>query len=123
MEKNNRNKQKIDRRKGSRLNVLHLSLPVDIKINNSQQIFPGVLLDISPNSVGLLSFKEIKPDTTLNLSLNLHNIKTGLIKAKVIWVKEVRETYRLGVEFIEISEEDSQKIGHFIDIRSKEDLI
>ena len=122
MEKDSRRKQELERRKSKRINILHLSLPVEIKINNSQQVIPGILLDISLNNVGLLTFREVKPDTILNLSLSLHNIKTGLIKAKVIWVKEMQKTYRLGIKFIEISDEDKKQISEFIESRLKEDF-
>ncbi|MFN3551334.1 MAG: PilZ domain-containing protein [Endomicrobiia bacterium] len=122
MEKNNRRKQGLERRETRRLNILHLSLPVEIKIDNTQQVLPGILLDISPYNVGLLTFKEMDPDTMLELSLSLHNIKTGLIKAKVVWVKEIQKTYRLGVKFIEISDEDKKQIYQFIDTHLKEDF-
>ncbi len=124
METNNREtrKQIVEKRKNKRLDAFHLDLPVEIKLNNENSAVPGILLDISTQSIGLLSFKEIKPDTILSFSLNLQNVKTGNIKARVIWVKEMGNTYRLGLEFIDISQNDIKKISDFIDQHLKEDF-
>jgi c-di-GMP-binding flagellar brake protein YcgR len=124
METNNRNtkRQIMEKRKCKRFNVFHLDLPVEIKLENENLTVPGILLDISTTNIGLLSFKEIKPNTILSFSLNLHNIKTGSIKAKVIWVKEMGNTYRLGLEFIDISQNDIKNISNFIEEYIKEDF-
>jgi len=124
METNNRNtkRQIMEKRKDRRLEVFHLDLPVEIKLDNEGLAFPGVLLDISTTSVGLLSFKEIKPETILSFSLNFHNVKTGSIKAKVVWVKEMGNTYRLGLEFVDISQQDIKNISNFIEQYLKEDF-
>lgn len=124
METNNRNtkRQVVEKREGKRFNVFHLDLPVEIKLENENLTVPGILLDISTTNIGLLSFKEIKPNTILSFSLNLHNIKTGSIKAKVIWVKEMGNTYRLGLEFIDISQNDIKNISNFIEQYIKEDF-
>lgn len=121
MEKKNRDAG-IERRKYKRLNVYHLLAPVEIKISNNNMSTAGILLDISPGGIGILSFKEIPVDHIIELSIDLHNIKTHKIKAKVVWIKQQEKTYRIGLQFINISEEDFSRISNFVNSHLEKDM-
>ncbi|MCX7956944.1 MAG: PilZ domain-containing protein [Endomicrobia bacterium] len=121
MEKNNKFSG-IERREYRRLNVLHLSIPIQIKTSDIPFVVPGVLLDISAGGIGVLLFKELHVGTIIELYLNLNNVKTDIIRAKVMWVKPVEKTYRIGMKFIEISKKDFLQISNYVDSHIKEDL-
>ncbi|MEN3013806.1 MAG: PilZ domain-containing protein [Endomicrobiia bacterium] len=112
----------IEKRKHKRLNVFHLTLPIQIRTSKDNVSVAGILLDISAGGIGILSFKEVPVDCIIELSLNLHNIKTGPIKAKVVWIKSQDKTYRIGLQFIEISKEDFIKIANFVNSHLEEDM-
>lgn len=112
----------IERRKYKRLNVYHLLAPIQIKTSNDDIPIAGILLDISAGGVGILSFKEIPIDSTIELSINLHNIKTNKIKAKVRWIKQQEKTYRIGLQFTDISKEDFFQISNFVNSHLEEDM-
>lgn len=123
MEKNNRTKYTgPERRKYKRLNVFHLSTLVEIKTTPNDTLATGILLDISAGGIGILSFKEIPVGTIINLKLSLHNLETDNIKAKVVWTKENNKTYRIGIQFIEISKKDFEQIYNYVEEHLKEDM-
>jgi len=123
MEKNNRTRYTgPERRKYKRLKVFHLSVPIVLKTNTEGLSIPGILLDISAGGIGILTFKEIPVNTVVNLQINLHYIKTDIIKAKVVRIKQLDKTYRAGVQFIEISKKDFEKISNYVDQHLMEDF-
>ncbi len=123
MEKNDRTKYTgPERRKYKRLKIFHLSIPIVLKTNTEDLSFPGILLDISANGIGILTFKEIPVNTIVNLQINLHQIKTDCIKAKVVWTKQLDKTYRAGLQFIEISKKDFEQISDYVEQHLMEDF-
>jgi c-di-GMP-binding flagellar brake protein YcgR len=123
MEKNNRTRYTgPERRKYKRLKVFHLSVPIVLKTNTEGLSIPGILLDISAGGIGILTFKEIPVNTVVNLQINLHYIKTDIIKAKVVWIKQLDKTYRAGLQFIEISKKDFEQISNYVDQHLMEDF-
>jgi c-di-GMP-binding flagellar brake protein YcgR len=123
MEKNNRTRYTgPERRKYKRLKVFHLSVPIVLKANTEGLSIPGILLDISAGGIGILTFKEIPVNTVVNLQINLHYIKTDIIKAKVVWIKQLDKTYRAGLQFIEISKKDFEQISNYVDQHLMEDF-
>jgi c-di-GMP-binding flagellar brake protein YcgR len=123
MEKNNRARYTgPERRKYKRLKVLHLSVPIVLKTNIEGLSIPGILLDISAGGIGILTFKEIPVNTVVNLQINLHYIKTDIIKAKVVWIKQLDKTYKAGLQFIEISKKDFEQISNYVDQHLMEDF-
>jgi c-di-GMP-binding flagellar brake protein YcgR len=123
MEKNNRKEfSGPERRQYKRLKVFHLAVPIQINAENIGSVIPGILLDISAGGVGILSFKEIPINTVVNLQIVLHNIKTDIIKAKVVWVKQVEKTYRIGFQFTEISKKDFEQISIYVEKHLMEDF-
>jgi len=123
MEKNNRKEYTgPERRKYKRLKVFHLAVPIQIQTNEGNLAIPGILLDISAGGIGILCFKEIPINTVVNLQIVLHHIKTDNIKAKVVWVKQIDSTYRIGFQFIEISKKDFEQISNYVDKHLMEDF-
>ncbi|MCS7231458.1 MAG: PilZ domain-containing protein [Elusimicrobiota bacterium] len=121
MEKSNKY-QNTERRKYKRLNVYHLLQPIQIKTSKENISIAGILLDISAGGIGILSFKEIPLETITELTINLHNIKTDIIKARVVWVKSQEKIYRIGLQFIEISKKDFIQISNFVNSHLEEDM-
>lgn len=123
MEKNNRTRYTgPERRKYKRLKVLNLSVPIVLKTNIEGLSIPGILLDISAGGIGILTFKEIPVNTVVNLQINLHYIKTDIIKAKVVWIKQLDITYKAGLQFIEISKKDFEQISNYVEQHLMEDF-
>jgi c-di-GMP-binding flagellar brake protein YcgR len=103
-----------ERRRSQRINLLHLSLPIEIKLGTEKDFIPGIVTDISTNGIGILSFKQLKLNSVVYLKLHLKKIKTGNITSKVVWLKEKDKTYRVGLQFITISPKDFFNIYNFI---------
>jgi c-di-GMP-binding flagellar brake protein YcgR len=123
MEKNNRKEfSGPERRQYKRLKVFHLAVPIQIQTNEGNLAIPGILLDISAGGIGILCFKEIHINTVVNLQIVLHHIKTDNIKAKVVWVKQIDSTYRIGFQFIEISKKDFEQISIYVEKHLMEDF-
>jgi c-di-GMP-binding flagellar brake protein YcgR len=97
-------------------------VPIVLKTNIEGLSIPGILLDISAGGIGILTFKEIPVNTVVNLQINLHYIKTDIIKAKVVWIKQLDITYKAGLQFIEISKKDFEQISNYVDQHLMEDF-
>ncbi len=114
-------KPETDRRKYKRLNTLHLSTPVEIFVPENKTFSLGIILDISPVGIGILSFHPLEINKTVCLKLNIKNIETGIILAHVVWIKKLHKIYRIGLQFINISAKDFFQIYKFVENHSLED--
>ncbi len=110
MEKNNRG----ERRKYKRIKILYLSLPIELKINNIKEKISGLISDISPKGLGILSFKRINEGSIIDLKLYLKNLKTNNIVSKVVWTKQENENFKIGLEYINISPKDFFNIYNYV---------
>lgn len=101
-----------DRRKHKRFPVLeNIAKSIELFIpEKSSYGLPAILLDLSRSGVGLLTFTPIKVGTILNIDIDLIELHIHNLKGKVVWMKNIQQTYRIGVKFLEIEEKIAKKI-------------
>ena len=106
----------VERRKHKRFPVVKkLSETVDISVVSPDQqgaeiTMPGVIVDISSGGMRLITFAPINENSGLSLNMDLPAIGKAEMDAKVVWTRQKRGIYEIGMEFIKIPEEISQKL-------------
>lgn len=105
----------VERRKHKRFPVVkRLSEPVDIFVESPDQgdeiAMPGVIVDISVGGMRLITFAPIDENSALSLNMDLPAIGRAEMDAKVVWTRQKRGVYEIGMEFIKIPDEISQKL-------------
>lgn len=89
----------------------------------------GFTENIGTKGIYLNVAKELNENSILFLKMNLPHSHTPIqFKGRVVWVKQInkrlrpeRAGYELGIEFIEISEDDHNKVIKFVLDSLKED--
>ncbi len=79
----------------------------DLKIHVStvHNNFSGTLLDIGVGGMAIDSSVQLEPNQSIKLGFILGRKKV-ISKAKVRWVKKIQESFRMGVKFVHLSEDD-----------------
>ncbi len=102
-----------------------LDIPVDIEYGifkkESSQEGKAVTKNISAGGICLIVYEKIEIDTILDIRSNLKDINY-IIKArgKVVWnsyfttMSDNIAHYDLGIEFVEIKDEDRQKLSQYV---------
>ncbi len=62
-----------------------------------------IMLDLSIGGIGALLEKRFEPETILALNLSLEN-PDDAVMAKVVYCEPLGEMYRIGMEFLDLSE-------------------
>jgi len=105
-----------DRRKSPRL---YSRIPIQYKdVKQYYTVFKGTLAkNIGENGLRVISNEFIPISTNLILDIFLHSI--GQIRAicRVVWIEKIRyiEQYDIGMEFIEITDENRGYITDYIE--------
>jgi c-di-GMP-binding flagellar brake protein YcgR len=104
-------------------------LPLDIEVEYSPlyqeepELFTTGSKNISYGGVCIIVFEKPKEGSLLELKFSFPGLNKFIIcKGKVSWVKELdfgglegRRIYEVGVEFMEMSDSDREKIREYID--------
>ncbi len=79
-----------------------------------------ITMDVSEGGVCFIAYEKLPIGEELNLEIELSNAKAITSKAKVSWVREFEiigakreKGYEVGVQFIDISPQDQEKIDKF----------
>jgi c-di-GMP-binding flagellar brake protein YcgR len=101
-----------ERRKYPRIKV---SFPVECKVLSQRIYFYTVSKDLSLGGVKILSDEFIPKDNVIRLRVNLIDEMLHL-KARVAWCnrKRISERYLMGLEFVELNEENQRNIFRFL---------
>ena len=125
MERSNRNKEK---RKCPRY---YMDWPLEYRVVNDPDAYGGIVVDGSEIGLGIHSVKDIPVGAKLNITVlfpkefQLTNFE---VVAEIVWkdlcLKEDWNGYQYGLKFIQIQEEDLQKLLQLLSslIQIKEDL-
>jgi hypothetical protein len=99
----------------------YLSLPIEFKVMNAPSIHGAMIVNASETGLLIQSPHKMAVGTILNIAVlfskgfELANFK---VSAEVVWTKpysdEGRKGYELGLKFIQILEEDRQKLKHIL---------
>ena len=102
--------KKKERRKKKRFPILKdMDIPISIQIHGQEDI-EGILLNLSAIGIGLISFTPIREGTRVKLSLRLDHLEANNLKGRVIWSKNHKNTYRIGIEFIKLDKKLTREI-------------
>ncbi len=101
-----------ERRKYPRIDV---SFPVECNILAQKIYFYTISKDLSLGGIKVLSDDFIPKDNVVRVRVNLIDEIVSL-KARVAWCnrKRVSEKYLMGLEFVEISQENQKNIFRFL---------
>jgi c-di-GMP-binding flagellar brake protein YcgR len=101
-----------ERRKYPRIGV---SFPVECNVLSQRLYFYTVSKDLSLGGIKILSDDFIPKDNIIRVRVNLID-ETVSLKARVAWCnsKRVSEKYLIGLEFIEISQENQRNVFRFL---------
>jgi len=107
---------KIERRKYPRLNAFITYSVVDPanadKTANTKNISAG--------GIAFFAREKIELNTTLSLNINLPDRSDLVAKGRVVWVEKTKVPadpkicYELGIKFMEIDDNDRQRISRYI---------
>ena len=109
-----------ERRKFQRLNAL-----VDVvynKISPAQKVEFSLTRNISKGGICLIAYDELKVSDMLDLNIYLPEDKiTVHVIGRVVWVKDFvicdipkGKRFDVGIEFVQITEEDKKKIDKYV---------
>lgn len=115
---NGTRESKTEKRKHPRF---YLSLPVEFRLINVPQVRGAMIVNASETGVLIQSPNSVPPGAKLDIAVlfsegfELANFET---LAEVVWTKarpyEGKQGYELGLKFIQISNEDRQKLKHLL---------
>ncbi|MCM8756760.1 MAG: PilZ domain-containing protein [Candidatus Omnitrophica bacterium] len=107
-----------ERRKYPRLNT---SVEIEYWVSKEDTFMKTVTKNIGAGGVCIVSEEKIGKDTILFFKIDLSDGKKFIqAKGKVVWSSEFYSSslekivYNLGIEFIEISDEDRQRIYDYV---------
>lgn len=102
---------------------LYLDLPIEYRLPDLSSAHGGIVVNGSETGFLIYSLKDIPEGTKLNITVlfprgfQLSNFE---VSAEVIWKdrfsEEDWEGYKYGLQFIQINEEDRQKLMHLFSV-------
>lgn len=91
-------------------NLILLSLPAETKLTN--------LIDLSESGAQIISSRRLRKNKVIELKINLaEQNREVLLKGKVMWSRMTADRshlYRVGVHFVEISQEAWMKLHSYL---------
>lgn len=111
-----------ERRKGQRKLI---DLPLEYRIINGPYAHGGLMINVSETGLLLQSIKNIPVGTKLDVAVLFprgYELASFKVLGEIIWKdllwKEDWEGYQYGLKFIQIREEDYQKLKHLLNDHS-----
>jgi hypothetical protein len=97
----------------------YLNLPIEFRVMNAQHVLGAMIVNASGTGPLIQSPNNVPAGTKLNIAVlfsNWFELANLEVLAEVVWTKTQlhggRQGYELGSKFIQISEEDPQKLKH-----------
>ena len=99
----------------------YLNLPIEFRVMNAQHVLGAMIVNTSETGLLIQSPNNVPAGTKLNIAVLFSNgfeLANLEVLAEVVWTKtqlhDGRQGYELGLKFIQISEEDSQKLKNLL---------
>lgn len=99
----------------------HLNLPIEFRVMNAPHVRGAMIVNVSETGLLIQSPNGVPAGTRLNIAVlfsqgfELANFE---VLAEVVWTKtylhEGNQGYELGLRFIQMLEEDRQKLNHLL---------
>ena len=118
---------KVEKRKYPRL-PFNISVKIDVLIGSASKVEETQAKNSSAGGICIVSLQKVKIGTLLRLRFSLPGeTKFIAVRGKVIWVEEFsvshaspHKVYDCGVEFLDITPQDQEKLNHYITARIKQ---
>lgn len=109
----------IERRKYKRFSLIkEFARQVDLCLitedhqkNTHIQNLPGIIVNLSAGGVAILTFTDIPNTATINLRFDIPGLPKVDIKSRLIYSLKKGDTYLLGMEFKNLSQQYKEKIN------------
>lgn len=92
---------------------LRLTTPLELSyiLSGDDRVYKAVTKDLSALGLRFVSQKELQPETTVDITLYIPNLKNPIhVTGKVVWQRrqslEDNAPYDIGVEFVQIEEDN-----------------
>ncbi|MGA2515913.1 MAG: PilZ domain-containing protein [Thermodesulfobacteriota bacterium] len=99
----------------------YLNLPIEFRMMDAPYVRGAMIVNASETGLLIQSLSNIPIGTRLNIAVLFSKgfeLANFDVLAEVVWTKiysdEARQKYQLGLRFIEILEEDRQKLKHLL---------
>lgn len=103
-----------------RLQGVRLRKYIDVVVEDrlSSMLFRGAIADISETGMRLIADQYLPKGTKYTFTMKSPPHLT--LRGEVRWLKDFeRETYQVGVLFIDVTEEDQKRLANFLDIERR----
>jgi c-di-GMP-binding flagellar brake protein YcgR len=103
-----------------RVQGVRLRKYIDVVVEDrlSSMLFRGAIADISETGMRVIADQYLPkgPKYTFTMKSSPHLS----VRGEVRWIRDFeRETYQVGVLFIDVSEEDRKRLGNFLDMERR----
>jgi c-di-GMP-binding flagellar brake protein YcgR len=103
-----------------RLQGVRLRKYIDVIVEDrlSSMLFRGAIADISDTGMRIISDQYLPKNTkyifTMKSAPNL------VLRGEIRWIRDFeRETYQVGIQFIDMKAEDQKRLSNFIDLERR----
>jgi c-di-GMP-binding flagellar brake protein YcgR len=103
-----------------RLQGVRLRKYIDVVVEDrlSSMLFRGAIADISETGMRVIADQYLPKGTKYMFTMK--SAPHLALRGEVRWIRDFeRETYQVGVLFIDVSEEDRKRLGNFLDMERR----
>lgn len=103
-----------------RLQGLRLRKYIDVVVEDrlSSMLFRGAIADISQTGMRLISDQYLPKGT--KYSFTMKSPPNLTLRGEIRWIRDFeRETYQVGVQFIEVTDEDQKRLANFLEMERR----
>lgn len=104
-----------ERRAGVRLRK---NIDVSVEDRLSSMLFRAAIADISESGMRLIADRYLPKGTKYTFSMK--NPPNLSLRGEVRWIRDFsRDTYQVGIMFIDVDEEDRKRLANFLDVERR----
>jgi c-di-GMP-binding flagellar brake protein YcgR len=103
-----------------RVQGVRLRKYIDVVVEDrlSSMLFRGAIADISETGMRVIADQYLPKGTKYTFTMKSSPHLS--VRGEVRWIRDFeRETYQVGVLFIDVSEEDRKRLGNFLDMERR----
>jgi c-di-GMP-binding flagellar brake protein YcgR len=103
-----------------RIQGVRLRKYIDVVVEDrlSSMLFRGAIADISETGMRLISDQYLPKNTKYTFTMK--SPPNLSLRGEVRWIRDFeRETYQVGVQFIDVTDEDRKRLANFLDMERR----
>src|SRR5579884_1970476 len=103
-----------------RLQGVRLRKYIDVIVEDrlSSMLFRGAIADISETGMRLIADQYLPKGTKYTFTMK--SPPSLALRGEIRWIRDFdRDTYQVGVQFIDVSDEDRKRLANFLDMERR----